>query len=46
MSASDFMSFCATGVLSLGGLYVAVRLASAAFFQSKIDYERRKTHVR
>jgi hypothetical protein len=42
----SFIEFLAGGVFGLAGIYVAARLVTAAFFQSKIDYERRKQHVR
>lgn len=30
------------GILSVLGIYIVVRLASAAYYRSKADYEKRK----
>lgn len=38
------LQYLAAVVAALLVLYIAVRLATAAYFRSKADHERRKTH--
>lgn len=46
MSISSFVSWALVVLIGLGAVYLAARLITAAFFQSKSDYERLKDHGR
>lgn len=38
----NFIEYVASGFLLLGALYLAVRLASAAYFKSKQQHEKQR----
>ena len=40
----SFVEYCASGVLILLAVYLLIRISSAAFYQSKHDYERKRDH--